>query len=135
MWMRLALLFRKRRESFASAMTDLMVIQQKSKFCLSSFQIMFLVYLYLEQSHINKQINKQNCKKQASKQKTNRLQTFPGNGIQCVNKATGTVAVAPETTVDITASFTRCQPKSVCCSLCLCSCCLKACKCLTCKSL
>ena len=30
-----------------------------------------------------------------------------GNGIQCVNKATGTVAVAPETTVDITASFSR----------------------------
>ena len=93
MWMRLVLIFRKRRESFASAMTDLMVIQQKSKFCLSSFQIMFLVYLYLEQRHINKQ----NCKK-----------TCPGNGIQCVNKATGTVAVAPETTVDITASFTRC---------------------------
>ena len=33
---------------------------------------------------------------------------FSGNGIQCVNKATGTVAVAPETTVDITASFSRC---------------------------
>ena len=65
---------------------------------------MFLLYLYLEQRHINKQ----NCKKQASKQKTNRLHIFPGNGIQCVNKATGTVAVAPETTVDITASFTRC---------------------------
>jgi len=32
---------------------------------------------------------------------------FEGNGIQCVNKATGTVAVAPETTVDITASFSR----------------------------
>merc|ERR1712130_351834 len=32
---------------------------------------------------------------------------FTGNGIQCVNKATGTTAVAPETTVDITASFTR----------------------------
>jgi len=32
---------------------------------------------------------------------------FEGNGIQCVNEATGTVAVAPETTVDITASFSR----------------------------
>merc|ERR1712130_186697 len=32
---------------------------------------------------------------------------FTGNGIQCVNKATGTTAVAPEATVDITASFTR----------------------------
>ena len=33
-----------------------------------------------------------------------------GNGIQCINKATGTVAVANETTVDITASFSRSQP-------------------------
>ena len=35
---------------------------------------------------------------------------LPGNGIQCINKATGTVAVANETTVDITASFSRSQP-------------------------
>jgi len=32
---------------------------------------------------------------------------FVGNGIQCKNKATGTVAVAPDTTVTVTASFGR----------------------------